>query len=244
MTGQRRHLFSLHELLIMAALAALGGVSGSAVSIIRATLHAVFVLPGGMQYLAGIHVLWLVLAVGLVRKPGAATVTSLLKGTVELLSGNPLGLLVLLYCCLAGLAVDATWLLMGRGDHRTTYVLAGGAGAASNVLVLALIVSLPGRPGIVAGLGLFACVAFISGSLLAGVLGYWLLGMLRKAGVTGAQFSRPLGGQPRSWIRLGAWGVLLVIIVLATFLATRGGDSEPASTSRASLPALGDSTSP
>ena len=41
MSQPPRHFFSLHEALIMAALAALGGVSGSAVSWVGASLHAV-----------------------------------------------------------------------------------------------------------------------------------------------------------------------------------------------------------
>ena len=109
MSRERREFFTLHELLMMAALAALGGVTSSVVSLVRAAVHTLIVLPGGMQYLAGIHVLWLVLAIGLVRKPGAATVTALLKGSVELLSGNPHGLLVLLYSFFGGIAVDVVW---------------------------------------------------------------------------------------------------------------------------------------
>ena len=77
MKRKRSEFFSLHDLLTMAALAALGGVSGAVVSIIRAAVHAIVVLPGGMQFLAGIHVLWLILAVGLVRRPGAATLPGL-----------------------------------------------------------------------------------------------------------------------------------------------------------------------
>ena len=64
MSQQPRHFFSLHELLVIAALAALGGVSSAAVSNVRAALHALFPSPIGMQPLAGIHVLWFVIALG------------------------------------------------------------------------------------------------------------------------------------------------------------------------------------
>ena len=128
MTHSRHHFFSLHELLIMASLAALGGVCSTMMSNIRAAVHAVVGLPGGMQFTAGVHVVWLVIAVALVRKPGAATVTGLLKGSVELLSGNLHGLLVVLYAVLAGVCVDLVWLLLGRRDRPVTYLLAGGLG--------------------------------------------------------------------------------------------------------------------
>ena len=40
MSESRRHYFSLHELLIMAALAALGGVSSALLSMLREMSHA------------------------------------------------------------------------------------------------------------------------------------------------------------------------------------------------------------
>lgn len=195
MSTNRKHFFSLHELLIIAALAALGGVSGAALSVIRAAVHSVVVVPGGMQFLAGVHVLWLVIALGLVRKPGAATMTGVLKGAVELLSGNPLGLLVLAYGVLAGLTVDAIWLLLGGRDHVVCYALAGGLGAASNVIVLKFAGSLPVKGVAGTGLAALAVVAFVSGVLLAGLLGWWLLKTLRIAGVVGAVRPGPLSSK-------------------------------------------------
>jgi len=181
-----RRIYSLHELLVMAALAALGGGFGSVLSRLGEPLRATLG-PGGMQFLAGAHVLWLILAVGLVRRRGAATLTSLLKGAVELFSGSPHGLLAVLYCGLAGAAVDAVWLLLGRRDHPLTYVLAGGLGSATNVLVFKLAISLPAGRAATVGLGLLAGVAFLSGTLLGGCLGWTLLRTLRRAGVAGTQ---------------------------------------------------------
>jgi energy-coupling factor transporter ATP-binding protein EcfA2/ABC-type thiamin/hydroxymethylpyrimidine transport system permease subunit len=195
MQKPRSHFFTLHELLVLAALGALGGVTSSAVSMVRAALHAVFPFPGGMQILAGIHVLWLVVAVSLVPRPGAATAVGLLKGAVELLSGNPRGVLVLAYSGLAGLTVDAVWLLLGRRDRQSTYLLAGGLGAASNVPVLAASASLPGQNAVRGGLAVLASVAFISGLMLAGVLGWWLMQMLRRAGVVGGAAARDAAGR-------------------------------------------------
>jgi energy-coupling factor transport system substrate-specific component len=197
MTRERQTFFSLQELLTMAALAALGGVSSSAVSMLRAAVHALVALPFGMQFLAGVHVLWLVIAVGLIRKPGAATLTGLLKGTVELLSGNPLGLLVLLLSGVAGVAVDAIWLLCARRDSSLVYMLAGGVGAASNVFVGLLAASLPAKAQVYAGVGVMAGMAFLSGVVFGGLLGSWLIQALALAGVIGARTSaRALGHGP------------------------------------------------
>lgn len=170
----------------MAALAAMGGASSAAMSMVRQAVHAVPGLGGLLQSLAGIHVLWLVIAIGLIRKPGAATVTGLLKGAVELLCGNPHGLFVVLYGGLAGIGVDVVWLVLGGRNRVATYMLAGGVGTATNVLVLMFKASLPVQGGMVTGLAALAGVAFVSGVFLAGLLGHWLLQALRRAGAIGA----------------------------------------------------------
>ncbi len=219
---QRNHIFSVHELLMMAALAALGGVTGTALGLAGQSLRAVLGgIPGGLQFLAGIHVLWLVLAAGLVRHSGAATATGLLKGAVELLSGNPHGLIVLLMSGLAGLVVDAVWLVCGRRDRLAVYILAGGAGAASNLIVFKLVFSLPSQPVVGTALAALAMVAFVSGAVLAGLLGWSLLDGLRRAGVAGAQ--RPTHSGPpgwRAWLGVGMAGALTLLIGFGVFFGS------------------------
>ncbi len=170
----------------MATLAALGGMGGSVVSLVGKAVQATLGTFGGLQWLAGLHVLWLVLALGLVRKPGAATLTGLLKGAVELMSGNPHGLLVLLYSGMAGVTVDIVWLLLARRHHVLVYALAGGTAATTNLLVLKLVADLPTHGAVLVMLSGLALVAFTSGAILAGVLGWWLIGALSRAGVTSA----------------------------------------------------------
>ena len=198
MNESHRHYFSLHDLLVMAALAALGGVSSAVTSMLREASHAVPGLSILRQMLAGIHVLWLVLAVGLVRKPGAATATGLLKGAVELLAGNPHGLFVFLYTALQGVGVDSVWLLLGRRDRLFVYMLAGGVGTASNPWVMKILGLLPDERAVIAALLFLTGAALVSGLLVAGVLGWWLLRALRRAGVTGVQpHGPPVSNDPR-----------------------------------------------
>ena len=228
MSQPRNHFFSLHELLMMAALAALGGVTGSALSNIRAAVHAIFPSPIGMQPLAGIHVLWLVLAVGLVRKPGVATITGLLAGTVELLSGNPHGLLVILYSLFAGISVDVVWLLLGARDHLVAYMLAGGVGATSNVAILTVTASLPTQGAVITAVALLAGIAFVSGVFLAGLLGWWLLRTLRVAGVIGAQPQNSLVTERRTRPRFAVFGAVIVLAGSAIYLALARADDRAA----------------
>ena len=228
MLQSRGHYFSLHQLLIMAALAALGGVIGSVVSLARAAIHAVVVLPVGMQFLAGIHLLAPIVALGLVRKPGAATVTAVLMGTVELLAGSPHGLIVYAYTVSAGIAVDLVWLLLGGRHHLVTYLLAGGVGATTNVLVLKYVILLPGKGLVVnVALMLMAGMAFVSGAVLAGLLGWSLLGALQRAGVVGARPEAAPAHPSRvqGWARAGMVAALFALAVSASYLThTRAGD--------------------
>ena len=181
--SQRRYYFSTRDLLMMAALAALGGVAGTYINTIGDLFQSVLGFAGTTQWAAGLHVLWLTLAVGLTGKQGAGTVTGVLKGVVELLSGNTHGLLVLLVDVVAGLLVDLGFLPFRDKNSLPAYALAGGLASASNVFVFQLFASLPADVLAYGALLLVAGVAVISGVLFAGLLGWLLLNALRRAGV-------------------------------------------------------------
>ena len=53
---------------MMAVLAALGGVASTYIQTLANALHAALGFPGATQVLAGLHVLWIVLAVGVNRE--------------------------------------------------------------------------------------------------------------------------------------------------------------------------------
>ena len=213
----------------MAALAALGGVSSSALSWIRMAVGTLIPLPGAMQWAAGLHTLWLVLAIGLIRKPGTATVCGLLKGAVELLTGNPLGLIVVLYSGLGGVCVDIVWLVLARRHHPLVYCLAGGVASASNVLVLKFITSLHADSLVVTVLAVLALVAFASGFLLAGLLGWWLLQSLYHAGVVGVPAATPLVTAPRrTWFGIAALSIVVALFALAGRFSTVRASVGPA----------------
>ena len=62
--SQRRYHFTTRDLLMMAALAAMGGVTSTYVNAVGDIFQSVTGFAGTTQWAAGLHVLWLTLAVG------------------------------------------------------------------------------------------------------------------------------------------------------------------------------------
>ncbi len=217
MSRDARYYFSTRDLLMMAALAALGGITSTAVNAFSDFVQSIVGFAGTTQWAAGLHVLWLTLAVGLTGKQGAGTVTGLLKGGVELLTGNTHGILILLVDLVAGLLVDLGFMPFRRKDRVVIYGLAGGLAAASNVLVFQLFASLPADILTYGALLLVALLAFLSGTIFAGVLAWGLLNTLRRTGVVKDQAPQPMPPQVQRWSLIA--GVTLVT-ALFIFLRT------------------------
>jgi energy-coupling factor transport system substrate-specific component len=210
--SQRRTYFTTRDLLMMAALAALGGVVSTYVNAVGDFFQSIFGFAGTTQWAAGLHVLWLTLAVGLTRKQGAGTITGVLKGGVELLTGNTHGLLVVLVDVVAGLLVDLGFLPFRKKDSLAAYCLAGGLASASNVFVFQLFASVPSDTLAYWALLLVAGVAFLSGVLFAGLLSWGLLNALRRAGVVKDAAPVPMSRR--------AYPIFLLVAVLLTGVLT------------------------
>lgn len=191
----------------MAALAALGGLASTYINLIGDFFQSLLGFAGTTQWAAGLHVLWLILAAGLIGKPGAGTITGILKGGVELFTGNTHGLLVVLVDIAAGVLVDLGLWPFRRRESWAAYALAGGLASASNVFVFQLFAAVPADILTYGVIGLIALVAFLSGVLFAGLLGKSLLNVLRSSGVVKDQAPQENGRRVLGWVILA--GALL-----------------------------------
>lgn len=234
MMQAQRYYFSTRDLLMMAALAALGGIASTYINFIGDFFQSFLGFAGTTQWAAGLHVLWLVLAVGLTRKTGAGTVTGILKGAVELFSGNTHGMLVLLVDLVAGILVDLGALPFRRKEGWLSYALAGGLAAASNVIVFQLFAAIPADFITVGLISLIALVAFISGVIFAGILGTALLAAMRRSGVVKNQ--EPHAPGRSTWPVLLAAGVILAGGLLAYLKLAQGGGNSIAVSGAAAAP--------
>ncbi len=208
----------------MAVLAALGGVMSAYVGYLGVLLNKMVGTPfGAGQFLAGLHVLWMVLAVVMTNRVGAATSTGLLKGTVEMLAGSSKGVLVVLLSVVAGLIVDAVWMMAPRRGMYAA-VLAGGLATCSNVLVFLIFTAT--FDGLLWLFLVLVAVSFVSGVIFAGLMVWNLASTLDHAGIrvnapgfetTGHGTSHaPLGNGgsgERSWRSMA--GILATLVVVA-----------------------------
>ncbi|NIP33598.1 MAG: hypothetical protein GWN18_01600, partial [Thermoplasmata archaeon] len=222
---RERTPWSTRQIATIAILAALGGVMSAYVGYLGVLLNKLVGTPfGAGQFLAGLHVLWMVLAVVMTNRVGAATSTGLLKGTVEMLAGSSKGVLVLLLSLVAGLIVDAVWALAPRRGMYAA-ILAGGLASCSNVLMFLLFTST--YDGLLWLFLILVVVSFVSGVIFAGLLVWNLATTLDHAGIhvsapgfdptaaaNGHRLMADGGTKERSWRSVAGIVVTLVIVAV------------------------------
>ena len=169
------------DLMLMALLASLGMATKNIIHPLAATITEPFYVPAG-AVAGGLYMMWPVIAFGLVRKVGAATMTSLIQAFISLVLpfGN-FGLLSFVIYLGPGLAIDAFFLL---SRHKACCMgCCIGASAAANavgtVLVASLILVSP-----LPVLSFLAVIAAISGGV-GGFIANILLVRVRKIGLGG-----------------------------------------------------------
>jgi len=172
--------FSVKDLILIAAMAALGLAVKAIVTPIVHLASAPLFIPGGALG-GGLYMMWLAVASGLTGKRGAASLAGLVQAILVILTGlgGSHGLLSLVSYTLPGLAIDA-WLLVSR--HRLcclpcAFVSCILANLCGTLAVNAIFFRLPLIPLLLS----IAIAAFSGGA--GGVLTWHLLRALRKYGI-------------------------------------------------------------
>jgi ABC-type thiamin/hydroxymethylpyrimidine transport system permease subunit len=129
----------------------------------------------------GFYMMWIVMAYGLIQKPGAATLTSLIQALMSLIMpyGN-FGLLSFVIYLGPGVAIDAFfWVSRHKGCCVACCIIASAlANAVGTLLVGSLVLWLPAVV-----LAFLVVVASISGGV-GGYIANLLLVRLKKIGLT------------------------------------------------------------
>jgi hypothetical protein len=167
------------DLVLMALFASLGLATKNVIHPLVATITGPLYVPTG-AVAGGLYMMWPVMAFGLVRRVGAASMTSLTQAFISLLLpfGN-FGLLSFVIYLAPGLAIDAFFLLSRHKACCAACCI--GAAAIANVvgtiLVGALVLWLPWVV-----LSFLAVVAAISGCI-GGFIANMLLVRIGKIGL-------------------------------------------------------------
>ncbi len=208
----REFYFSTRDLMMMAALSALGGITSTYVNMIGDFFQSLLGFAGTTQWAAGLHVIWLMLASALVGKPGAATITGVIKGFVELFTGNTHGILVVIVDIVAGLVIDFVLLLARKKRPNLLFYLAAGLAAASNVVVFQVFASLPSDMLALIAIISTSAMAFLSGVIFGGVMTRSLVQALERIGVVRLKETLI----DKKWCVIA--GVLIIAAVLITMV--------------------------
>jgi len=155
--------YTTRDILIIAVLAAIGGVA-------KVFIAQGFVLvagfgPYGSAIWSALFFIWPIIAAFIVRKPGAATISMVLGGVIELLAGSPIGVISLYSNFVEGLAADLAfmgWKYLKFGFLQ--HVVAGFVQPIGGFLITYFFFSF-------GNLGFGPFVAFVLVSLLGGVIG-------------------------------------------------------------------------
>jgi len=172
--GERRKL-ELRDLVLVALLAAVGGVLSTYIGYIGNLINRLFGVPfGAGQLIAGLHIVWPLLARSVIGRFGSGTLTGLTKGLVEFLSGGTHGIVIVLVSLIEGLLVDLGMGVSRRPGLALTMVV-GAVASASNVFVFQAIYF----SGVsVTFILVMAGLSLVSGALFGGYLSWDLKRLL------------------------------------------------------------------
>jgi ABC-type thiamin/hydroxymethylpyrimidine transport system permease subunit len=210
---ERRYRFDVRDIVLIALLSAVGGVLSTYIGYLGNLVNRLFGVPfGAGQLIAGLHILWPLLARALVGRFGAGTLTGLTKGAVELFSGGTHGVVILLISAVEGLFVDLGLSLTRRRTLPIT-MLTGAVASASNVLVFQAIYF---SGASMAFIGVMVGLSLVSGAFFGGYLSWDMERILvssRIVRVTSpAQSRRPMG-----WRVAATWSVVLLLLAGAVY---------------------------
>ena len=105
----KRYRFSTRDLVTIAILSALGGVMSVYIGYLGNMVNRVVGVPfGAGQFMAGLHLFWIVISWGLIRRTGVGTMTGLLKGVIEMLMGSTHGAVIIGVSMIQGMLFDLT----------------------------------------------------------------------------------------------------------------------------------------
>lgn len=176
--------YSNRDIVIVAVIAAIAGVvntgTGNVWYLANSSLG-----PLGGALLQGAFMWAYVLAMWLVRKPGAALAVGVIEAAVEILLGNAAGVGTLGWGITQGLAIEVVMAICNyRSYGFWTAVLAGAASSQFGTLWTATLFGWD--PSFARDVWLAIPINLVSGAVLSGIIGYLLARAIARTGLVRA----------------------------------------------------------
>ncbi|HEC22733.1 MAG TPA: hypothetical protein ENI95_07435 [Chloroflexi bacterium] len=176
--------YSTRDIVIVAVIAAIAGVvntgTGNLWYLANSSLG-----PLGGALLQGAFMWAYVLAMWLVRKPGAALAVGVIETAVEILLGNAAGVGTLGWGISQGIAVEVVMALVNYGKFNLwTAIMAGAAASQFGTLWTAILFGWD--PAYARDVWIAVPINLISGAILSGVIGFLLAKAIARTGLVRA----------------------------------------------------------
>ncbi len=171
--------FSSRDLIVIALLAALGIAIKPLVSPTVKLVSAPLMLPGG-SLAGGLYMMWLVLAVVMVPRPGSGLLFGFVQALVTFILGwfGNHGVLSLISYTLPGLLADIVLILPIKRDSIYTMALIGSLANLCGSLIMSLVIfRMPLIPLLVS-----SATALVSG-ILGGIFAYLIYKRIKDLGI-------------------------------------------------------------
>lgn len=173
--------YSTRDIVIIAVIAAIAGVvntgTGNLWYLANSSLG-----PLGGALLQGAFMWAYILAVWLVRKPGAALAIGIIETAVEILLGNAAGIGTLGWGISQGIAVEAVMAIGGYSKFGLwTAILAGAASSQFGTIWTAIFYGWD--PAYASDVWMAVPINLISGAILSGLIGYYLATAIARTGL-------------------------------------------------------------
>ncbi|MBT9159083.1 MAG: ECF transporter S component [Dehalococcoidia bacterium] len=133
--------FYMFDLVLIALMAVLGIATKPVIVPLVRIITGPLLIPGG-ALAGGLYMMWLVMAAGLVGKPGAATLTAIVQAIVVMATGTfgTHGIATLVTYTVPGIAADVVFLFARRQKYNIGhYFLAGMAANISGTFLTMLV---------------------------------------------------------------------------------------------------------
>ncbi len=208
-----KYFLSTKDLVTIAILSALGGALSTYIGYLGNLINRIIGVPfGAGQFMAGLHVIWIVLAVAITRKKGVGTATGLLKGAVESLMVSTLGISILLVPLVQRLVFHPVLFIVKTTKNRNliSYSIAAGLSAATNVFVFQVLF-FSGVPIIL--IVFLGMLAFGSGMIFGGYVSLQILNSLEQGGLVYG--SKKKEKERSKYIKYGS--IIITIVFLIAF---------------------------